>query len=178
MTSFSIFASESLSSSERSCHVTKQEGLGLVLVYNIKMSYYSIFVIQTVVHTDYVALFFSLSKRVNLPLILRRAVEIHRYDLTISHHITRPSNSLREVLIRLGADERVVCAVQEHNCLRGTRVDPGFRESRPPKYVREFCTLDFVRWRPAELISEDALFSPVAPQGKQHKNFHKSTMVL
>ncbi|KAK6027020.1 hypothetical protein OSTOST_06993 [Ostertagia ostertagi] len=191
-----FFASKSLSAAERNYHVTDQEALALV--YSLKKFHYFIFGIHTIVRTDHAALT-SLFKRVHVsPRVLRWALEIQRYDLTIEH-VKGAANCVADALSRgpvdlrdenpsiWVADERVVCAVQEHEWLQELREDPDFssvisavenrreEEVRLPKYNRKLSTLDFViDGGQLKLISEDGSFIPVVPEIRRQELFKEA----
>ncbi|EPB65777.1 hypothetical protein ANCCEY_15154 [Ancylostoma ceylanicum] len=115
------FASKPLSKAERNYHVTDQEGLAVV--YALKKFHYFIYGVHTIVRTDHATLT-SLFKRKNVSTrVLRWALEIQRYDLTIEH-VKGAANCVADALSRgvvplseevpptHSENEKIVCVVQ------------------------------------------------------------------
>ncbi|KAL6722907.1 hypothetical protein Aduo_017977 [Ancylostoma duodenale] len=120
-----FFASKCLTRAERNYHVTDQEALAMV--YALKKFHYFIYGVPTILRTDHAALT-SLFKRTNVsPRVLRWALEVQRYDLTIEH-VKGTANCVADALSRgipqnacpaqgYAENEKVVCAVQENEWL-------------------------------------------------------------
>ncbi|EYB94572.1 hypothetical protein Y032_0170g268 [Ancylostoma ceylanicum] len=190
-----FFASKSLTQAERNYHVTDQEALAMV--YALKKFHYFIYGVRTIVRTDHAALT-SLFKRTNVsPRVLRWALEVQRYDLTIEH-VKGSANCVADALSRGipqnacaargdAEDEKVVCAVQESEWLAELRQDPYFspvisaienkrdEEVKLPRHEKLLSSADFlIEGGKLKLIREDGSAVSVVPQSRRRELFDES----
>ncbi|RCN45386.1 hypothetical protein ANCCAN_08607 [Ancylostoma caninum] len=159
-----FFASKCLTRAERIYHITDQEALAMV--YALKKFHYFICGVRIIVRTDHAALT-SFFKRINdSPSVLRWAVEVQRYNLTIEH-VKGAANFVADALSRgfpqnacpaqgYAENEKVVCALQENEWLAELRRDPYFltvisaienkrdAELRLPRRDKILSTPDFI----------------------------------
>ncbi|KAL6723933.1 hypothetical protein Aduo_018883 [Ancylostoma duodenale] len=188
------FASKPLSKAERNYHVTDQEGLAVV--YALKKFHYFIYGVHTIVRTDHATLT-SLFKRKNVSTrILRWALEIQHYDLTIEH-VKGAANSVADALSRVvplaenvppthTEDEKVVCVIQG-KWLDELRVDRDFQpiidavergqemEVRLPRHERKLSSRDFrIENGDLCLIQEDGSLTLVVPESKRRQLFDEA----
>ncbi|KAL6742337.1 hypothetical protein Aduo_015495 [Ancylostoma duodenale] len=187
-----FFASKSLTQAEKNYHVTDQEAL--VIVYALKKFHYFIYGVHTIVRTDHAALT-SLFKRTNVsPRVLRWALEVQRYSLTIEH-VKGAAYCVADALSRglpqsisatqgYAEDEKVVCAVQENGWLAELRQDPNFsslisaiknerdEEVKLPRHDKILSSADFIiEGGKLELLREDGSPVPVVPQSHRRYLF-------
>ncbi|ETN83732.1 integrase core domain protein [Necator americanus] len=187
------FASKPLSRAEQNYHVTDQEGLAVV--YALKKFHYFIYGIPTILRTDHATLT-SLFKRTNVSSrVLRWALEVQRYDLTIQH-VKGSANSVADALSRgiasadqdsstptLEENEKVVCLITE-TWMDELREDDDFTsvieavesgketEVRLPRHERKLNTKDFViHNNQLKLIAEDGSLLLVVPRSKRREIF-------
>ncbi|EYC19204.1 hypothetical protein Y032_0025g1233 [Ancylostoma ceylanicum] len=187
-----FFASKSLTQAERNYHVTDQEALAIV--YALKKFHYFIYGVHTIVMTDHSALT-SLFKRTNVsPRVLRWALEVQRYNLTIEH-VKGAANCVADALSRglpqsisaahgYAEDEKVVCAVQEDDWLAELRQDPNFsnlisaienEEVKLPRHDKTLSSADFIiKGSKLKLLREDGSPVPVVPQSHRRDLFDES----
>ncbi|EYC04703.1 hypothetical protein Y032_0086g1939 [Ancylostoma ceylanicum] len=91
------FTSKRLTKAEENYHITDLEALALMHAF--RKFHYFIFEVRTVVRTDHQALA-SLFKRANVsPRVLRWALEIQRYDISIEY-VKGAANSVADALSR------------------------------------------------------------------------------
>ncbi|EYB82894.1 hypothetical protein Y032_0348g3182 [Ancylostoma ceylanicum] len=189
------FASKPLSKAERNYHVTDQEGLAVV--YALKKFHYFIYGVHTIVRTDHATLT-SLFKRKNVSTrVLRWALEIQRYDLTIEH-VKGAANCVADALSRgvvplseevpptHSENEKIVCVVQG-KWLDELREDKDFEpvidavendrdvEVRLPRYERKLSSRDFrIDNGDLCLVQEDGSLVLVVPEDKRRPIFDEA----
>ncbi|KAL6742132.1 hypothetical protein Aduo_015320 [Ancylostoma duodenale] len=194
------FASKPLSRAERNYHITDQEALAVI--YALKKFHYFVYGVRTVVRTDHSPLT-TLFKRANVsPRILRWALEIQRYNVSIEY-VKGTANLVADALSRGIAetsfgqpthaeDERVVAKIGCSEWLAELRADDDFKavveaveqgkyvEVKLPRHEKTLNTADFViEDDRLKLIAVDGSLLDVIPKSKRHELFkeaHEGTL--
>uniref|UniRef100_A0A7I4YHH5 RNA-directed DNA polymerase n=1 Tax=Haemonchus contortus TaxID=6289 RepID=A0A7I4YHH5_HAECO len=190
-----FFASKHLSGAERNYHVTDQEALALI--FSLKKFHYFIYGVPSIVRTDHSALT-SLFKRTNVsPRVLRWALEVQRYDITIEY-VKGTANAVADALSRglphssiltpgYAEDEKVVCSIQAHDWLLELREDPDFatliksvesgvtEEVKLPRHSKVLSTTDFTLQNGSlNLINENGSLAAVVPRSQRRNIFEEA----